>query len=152
MAEKETLAARVTQLESKMDNKDELDLEQYSRRSCLVIICFAEPRAQHEDTDSKVREFCRERLDVELLERAHRLWPKRTDQEGKVILRPIIVKFSTYRGSLCFVSKLCLGHLCVWRDVRVLRAGYNLVRGMHVGSPQLNRKFPHSPFVLAIFC
>ena len=40
-------------------------------------------------------------MDVELLERdidrTHRLGPKRTDQEGKVIHRPIIVKFSTYR-------------------------------------------------------
>ena len=100
MAEKETLAARVIHLESKMDIKVD-ELEQYSRRSCLVITGFVEPRAQQEDTDAKVREFCRERLGVQLLERdidsAHRLGPKRTDQEGKVIHRPIIVKFSTYR-------------------------------------------------------
>ena len=75
MAEKETLAASVIHLESKMDiNVDEL--EQYSRRSCLVITGFVEPRAQQEDTDAKVREFCRERLGVQLLERdmdrAHR--------------------------------------------------------------------------------
>ena len=99
MAEKETLAARVIHLESKMDVKVD-ELEQYSRRSCLVITGFVEPRAQQEDTDGKVREFCRERLGVQLLERdidrTHRLGPKRTDQEGKVIHRPIIVKFSTY--------------------------------------------------------
>ena len=65
-----------------------------------MITGFVEPRAQQEDTDGKVREFCRERLGVQLLERdidrTHRLGPKRTDQEGKVIHRPIIVKFSTY--------------------------------------------------------
>ena len=40
-------------------------------------------------------------MDVELLERdidrTHSLRPKRTDQEGKVIHRPIIIQFSTYR-------------------------------------------------------
>ena len=54
MAEKETLAARVIHLESKMDIKVD-ELEQYSRRSCLVITSFVEPRAQQEDTDAKVR-------------------------------------------------------------------------------------------------
>ena len=83
-----------------MDSKVD-ELEQYSRRSCLVITGFVELRAQQEDTDAKVREFCRERLDLPLLEQdidcAQRLGPKRTDQEGKVIHRPIIVKSSTYR-------------------------------------------------------
>ena len=100
MAEKETLAARVIHLESKLDSKVD-DLEQYSRRSCLVITGFVEPCAQQEDTDAKVREFCQERLDVQLLERdidrAHRLESNKTDQKGKVIHRPIIVKFYTYR-------------------------------------------------------
>ena len=68
MSEKETLAARVIHLESKMDIKVD-ELEQYSRRSCLVITGFVDPRAQQEDTDAKVREFCRERLGVQLLER-----------------------------------------------------------------------------------
>ena len=67
MAEKEMLAARVIHLESKMDIKVD-ELEQYSRRSCLVITSFVEPRAQQEDTDAKVREFCQERLGVQLLE------------------------------------------------------------------------------------
>ena len=100
MTEKETLAARVAQLESKLDSKVD-ELEQYSRRSCLVITGFAEPRAQQEDRDKKVREFCQERMYVELserdIDRTHCLGPKRTDQKGKVIHRPIIVKFSTYR-------------------------------------------------------
>ena len=49
----------------------------------------------------------------------------------------------TPRGSLCFVSKLCVGHLCVWRDVRVLRASCNLVRGMHIGCSK--KKTPQIP-------
>ena len=57
MAEKETLAARVIHVESKLDSKVD-ELEQYSRRSCLVITGFVEPRAQQEDTDANVREFC----------------------------------------------------------------------------------------------
>ena len=61
------LAARVIHLKSKMDIKVD-ELEQYSRRSCLVITGFVEPRAQQEDTDAKVREFCQERLGVQLLE------------------------------------------------------------------------------------
>ena len=40
-------------------------------------------------------------MDVELserdIDRTHCLGPKRTDQKGTVIHRPIIVKFSTYR-------------------------------------------------------
>ena len=116
MAEKETLAARVIHLESKMDIKVD-ELEQYSRRSCLVITGFVEFRAQQEDTDAKVREFCRERLGVQLLardiDRAHRLGPKRTDQEGKVIHRPIIVKFSTYRvKKQVFTNKKLKGTGC----------------------------------------
>ena len=59
-----------------------------------------------------------------------------------VLFSPHSQSVLTPRGSLCFVSKLCLGHLCVWRDVRVLCAGYNLVRGMHVGSPQLKPQIP----------
>ena len=98
MGEKETLVARVAQLESKLGGKVN-ELEQYSRHSCLVITGFAESGAQEEDTDAKVKEFCRERLNIELLERdigrTHHLGPGRTDQEGIVIHRPIIVKLST---------------------------------------------------------
>ena len=65
MAEKETLAARVIHLESKLDSKVD-ELEQYSRRSCLVITGFVKLHAQQENTDAKVGEFCRERLDVQL--------------------------------------------------------------------------------------
>ena len=54
MVQKETLVALVIHLESKLDSKVD-ELEQYSRRSCLVITGFVEPRAQQEDTDAKVR-------------------------------------------------------------------------------------------------
>ena len=85
---------------SEVDN-----LQQYSRRNCLLFHGITE--SSDEDTDQLVIDQCNEKLNLsiarDMLERTHRLGPKRT-QGGKP--RAIIVKFRSYRNRrLVFINK-----------------------------------------------
>ena len=84
------------------------ELEQYSRRECLVITGI--PESKQEDTRAIVNNFCRDKLGVELMQRdlarTHRLGSKKQDVNGKMTNRPIIAKFATYEvRDLVFRSK-----------------------------------------------
>ncbi|XP_071955852.1 uncharacterized protein [Antedon mediterranea] len=82
------------------------DLEQYSRRNCLLI--HGVPETANENTDTLTLDIITSRIceDMELIEidRTHRLGRKRvlhnnkTRSSSKPRPRPIIVKFSTYRA------------------------------------------------------
>ena len=101
------LSARVKQLEEQLEIKTD-ELEQYSRRECLVITGI--PESKQEDTRAIVNNFCRDKLGVELMQRdlarTHRLGSKKQDVNGKMTNRPIIAKFATYEvRDLVFRSK-----------------------------------------------
>ncbi|XP_035662423.1 uncharacterized protein LOC118406476 [Branchiostoma floridae] len=74
------------------------DLEQYSRRNCIVISGIPEPPVE-EGTDNAVMELvnnklkCDPPINNQHIDRSHRLGKPRTD--GKP--RPVIVKFVSYR-------------------------------------------------------
>ena len=95
--EDEKLSARVKRLEEQLEIKTE-ELEQYSRRACLVITGV--PESKQEDTRAIVNNFCRDKLGVELLQRdlarTHRLGSRKEEVNGKMISRLIIAKFTTY--------------------------------------------------------
>ena len=86
------------------------DLEQYSRRNCLLIhgIQERDDDTGKEDTDEQALEFFKSKLDLNItksdLDRSHRLGKKSTGKN-----RPIIVKFARYnkRGEV-FRSKRML--------------------------------------------
>ena len=86
----------VKELEAKIE-----DLEQYSRRNCLILGGYEEKK--QENTDSIVQDTVREKLKVELtlddIERTHRLGGRRKQEEGlePAASRPIIIKFCSYR-------------------------------------------------------
>ena len=99
--ENEKLAAEVKRVESKFQDKVD-ELEQYSRRSCLVFTGIPEPpKAQREDTDKEILDLCRDKLGIDLqqrdLDRTHRLGVVKTNDRGEAINRAIIAKFSNYR-------------------------------------------------------
>ena len=84
----------VKELEAKIE-----DLEQYSRRNCLILGGYEEKK--QENTDSIVHDTIREKLKVELtldIERTHRLGGRRKQEEGlePAASRPIIIKFCSY--------------------------------------------------------
>ena len=67
--ENEKLAAEVKRVESKFQDKVD-ELEQYSRRSCLVFTGIPElPKAQREDTDKEILDLCRDKLGIDLQQR-----------------------------------------------------------------------------------
>ena len=83
------------------------DQQQYSRRNCLLFHGVKEESS--EDTDNIVTEICAEKLRLEvdksMIDRSHRIGPKKKDQK----LRPIIVKFCSYRDrSKVFYNKKML--------------------------------------------
>ena len=86
----------VKELEAKIE-----DLEQYSRRNCLILGGYEEKK--QENTDSIVQDTIREKLKVELtlddIERTHRSGGRRKQEEGSepAASRPIIIKFCSYR-------------------------------------------------------
>ena len=105
--EDEKLSVKVKQLEQQLEIKTD-ELEQYSRRECIVITGI--PESKQEDTRAIVNDFCRDKLGVELMQgdlaRTHRLGSKKEDVNGKMINRPIIAKFATYEvRDLVFKSK-----------------------------------------------
>ena len=136
--ENEKLAAEVKRVESKFQDKVD-ELEQYSRRSCLVFTGIPEsPKAQREDTDKEILDLCRDKLGIDLqqrdLDRTHCLGVVKTNDRGEAINRAIIAKFSNYRiREEVFNSKKKLkdsGH-AIYENLRKQRAElYKLARSI----------------------
>ena len=84
----------------KKDLEEQIDnIEQYSRRQCLVFMGIEEER--EENTDQVILEFCRDNLGIRILEswldRSERLGPPRFADKGKKVNCPIISNFWSYR-------------------------------------------------------
>ena len=81
--------------EEKMDN-----LEQYSRRSCLVMTGVKETCG--EDTDQIVEEILFSKLGLNLapfeVQRTHCLGQRRDPKNGRAVNRPIIIRFVGYKS------------------------------------------------------
>ena len=75
------------------------ELEQYGRRNCLLFHGIKE--ATGEDCDEEVINLCREGLHIEItptmIERSHRMGPKKRSMNSEAKARPIIAKFVSYR-------------------------------------------------------
>ncbi|XP_033101563.1 uncharacterized protein LOC117104831 [Anneissia japonica] len=95
------------------DIVDKLDeLEQYSRRNCLLL--QGVPESNNENTDSLALDVINSRINSEVdlcdFDRTHRLG-RRKVFENKPKPRPIIVKFTSYRTrSAVFRNKKSLKH------------------------------------------
>ena len=87
-----TSEKQLTKVQTAMDN-----IEQYSRRNCLIFNRIQEQEESHENTDLIVVDICHKNLGVNLsrgdLDRTHRLGRKRSSTDKP---RPIIVKFVNY--------------------------------------------------------
>ena len=110
----ETLAEEKTLLKRRVDKlTEDLDeMEQYSRRSCLIFVGIKETGDVPEDTDKVILDVCNNKLGLNLTQeatdRSHRLGPVRIEQGNEVnpSPRPIIVKFTNYHNrSMVFSSK-----------------------------------------------
>ena len=97
--EKAVLISQITELKAEYELKFD-EVEQYSRRSCLIMTCVKE--SQEESTDKIVLDIFLNnlgvRLDLSEIDRSHRLDPKKTDQDRSVSNRLIIIKFISYRS------------------------------------------------------
>ena len=75
------------------------DLEQYGRRNCLLFYGIKE--ATGEDCDEEVINLCKERLHIKIMptmiERSHRIGPKKRSMNSEAKTKPIIAKFVSYR-------------------------------------------------------
>ena len=84
-----------TEYQSKFD-----DIEQYSRRSCLILTGIKERKG--ENTDNLVpnvfNTYLGIKLDLYEIDRSHHLGLKRNDHDGNQTDRPIIIKFIGYTG------------------------------------------------------
>ena len=113
----ETLAEEKTLLKRRVDKlTEDLDeMEQYSRRSCLIFAGIKETGDIPEDTDKAILDVCNNKLGLNLtqeaIDRSHRLGPVREArmEQGNEVNpspRPIIVKFTNYHNrSMVFSSK-----------------------------------------------
>ena len=110
----ETLAEEKTLLKRRVDKlTEDLDeMEQHSRRSCLIFVGIKETGDVPEDTDKVILGVCNNKLGLNLTQeatdRSHRLGPVRIEQGNEVnpSPRPIIVKFTNYHNrSMVFSSK-----------------------------------------------
>lgn len=89
----------ITNLDDRMD-----DLENYSRRNCLLI--HGIPEREHENTDTLVTNFFNENFSIkdfkfsyDMLDRSHRLGPVKNKpnlSSTSSTPRPIIAKFTSY--------------------------------------------------------
>ena len=97
--EKAVLISQITELKAEYELKFD-EVEQYSRRSCLIMTCVKE--GQEESTDKIVLDIFLNnlgvRFDLSEIDRSHRLGPKKTDLDRNVSNRPIIIKFISYRS------------------------------------------------------
>ena len=100
--EKNMLETKLTKAVALID-----DQQQYSRRNCLLFHGVKEESS--EDTNNIVTEICAEKLRLEvdksMIDRSHRIGPKKKDQKPG----PIIVKLCSYRDrSKVFYNKKML--------------------------------------------
>ena len=83
--EKAVLISQITELKAEYELKFD-EVEQYSRRSCLIMTCVKE--SQEESTDNIVLDIFLNNLgvrpDLSEIDRSHRLGPKKTDQDRNV--------------------------------------------------------------------
>ena len=97
--EKEDLHKEIREMKSFYEEKMD-DLEQYSRRSCLVMTGMKETR--DEDTDQIVEEILFSKLGLNLapfeVQQTHRLGQKREPKDGRAVNRPIIIRFVGYKS------------------------------------------------------
>ena len=97
--EKAVLLCQITELKAEYELKFD-EIEQYSRRSCLITTGVKE--SQEESTGKIVLNIFLDnlgvRLDLSEIGRSHRLGPWKTDQNGNVTSRPIIIKFISYKS------------------------------------------------------
>ena len=75
------------------------EIEQYSRRNCLVIHGVKETTG--ESTDNLIRNLAKEKLNVDIkpenIDRSHRIgMGGKSDRKGRPLHRPIIAKFTGY--------------------------------------------------------
>ena len=95
-SQKEEIAKLKTELQNAIKAQGESinELEQYSRRNCLLL--HGVPESDKEDTDALFRSTVAEHLGTDVkvrdINRTHRLGPKRADGSS----RPIIAKFARY--------------------------------------------------------
>ena len=101
MMELEKRDAQIKRLEANLSTTEARleDLEQYSRRNCLIIHGIEETTG--ESTDDLICSVAKEELDVTILpehiDRSHRIGQRgRKDQRGRPLHRPIVAKFATY--------------------------------------------------------
>lgn len=92
---------KIQQLESKLSKAEARleDLEQYSRRNCLII--HGTKETSNENTDQLICTLAKDHLKVDLapedIDRSHRIGVHgKTDKNGRQLHRPIIVKFTKY--------------------------------------------------------
>ena len=116
----ETLAEEKNLLKRRVDKlTEDLDeMEQYSRRSCLIFIGIKEIGDIPKDTDKVTLDVCSNKLSLnpmqEAIDKSHRLGPVRKAriEQGNAVIpssRPIIVKFTNYHNrSTVFSSKRTL--------------------------------------------
>ena len=135
---REDLDEKLTHIMEKLD-----DVEQYSRRNCLLFTGIVEK--DDENTDQLIMDTCREGMGIELslqdIDRSHRIGmktqrevPPEPEENGQVKhqkVRPIIVKFTSYR-----------------RRQQVFSAKKNL-KGKHVGISENLTKIRQKIFNLA---
>ena len=97
--EKEDLLKEIREMKSFYEEKVD-DLEQYSRRSCLVMTGVKETRG--EDTDQIVEEILFSKLGLNLapfeVQRTHRLGQIRDLKDGRAVNHPIIIRFVGYKS------------------------------------------------------
>ena len=114
----ETLAEEKSLLKRRVDKltKDLDEMEQYSRRSCLIFVGIKETGDIPENTDKVSLDVCNNKLGLNLtqeaIDRSHRLGPVREvriEQGNEVNPSPrsIIVKFTNYhnRSMVFLISK-----------------------------------------------
>ena len=106
--EKSVLLQQISELKTEYQLKMD-EAEQYSRRNCLIITGVKEEEG--EDTNRVVLDIFEKKLNICLdifqVDRSHRLnGPKRPESDNSQVIRPIIVKFATYRSrNLLFKAK-----------------------------------------------
>ena len=90
MEDRDSLIEKTEHLEDELD-----DLQQYSRRTCLLIHGVKEEKEENVETvvNNVIKEEVKVKLDAKDVSRTHRLGRRRSD--GKP--RPIIVRFLSYR-------------------------------------------------------
>ena len=92
----ETLAEEKTFLKRRVDKLTEDEMEQYSRRSCLIFAGIKETGDIPEDTDKAILDVCNSKLGLNLtqeaIDRSHRLGPVREKQEWNKEMKLIQVQ------------------------------------------------------------